>query len=214
MIRNLITQLVFILLSLLPSSQAEMLIAGVDLTRVLSLHPEAQKTLKELVEERDSIRKQLAQEFEKYQKLVNEGKALEEQFMSPAISENRRRELQAQGAKIIQKAREEGVRLQKFREEKVQQFAQKYQQESRRVIEAIREKINDISRQQGASLVLNTSGRSRSNTTVVQFLEPSLDITGIVLESFGIAADAVAPDSAINLDPETPEEKVPDNLKP
>lgn len=181
-------------------AHSEMLIAGIDLSRVVGLHPEAQRTLNELISERNQIRKELAQEFEKYQKLVEEARSLEQQFLSPAISESRRRELQAQGAKIIQKVREEGIRLQKFRDERIQKFGQKFQEESRRILELIRGRIQEISHQKGATLVLNTSGRSRANATVVQYLSPTLDITADVLKSFGIDPQAEVPETALRLE--------------
>jgi len=180
----------------------KLLIAGVDLARVIGLHPEAQKKLVELIRERDSIRSALNEEFEKYQKIVEEGRRIEQQFQSPAISESRRIELRAQGAKTLQEAKQKGLQLQEFRQKKIQEFTIKYQAESQKILSMIRERIDKISREKGASLVINTTGNSRANTPILQYLRPEIDLTSEVLISFGIDPQAQVPDTAVLLQTE------------
>jgi len=180
----------------------KLLIAGVDLARVIGLHPEAQKKLVELIRERDSIRSALNEEFEKYQKIVEEGRRIEQQFQSPAISESRRNELRAQGAKTLQEAKQKGLQLQEFRQKKIQEFTIKYQAESQKILSMIRERIDKISREKGVSLVINTTGNSRANTPILQYLRPEIDLTSEVLISFGIDPQAQVPDTAVLLQTE------------
>jgi Skp family chaperone for outer membrane proteins len=183
-------------------TQKNLFIAGVDLARVIGLHPDAQKNLVALIKERDEIRASLNAEFEKYQKIVEEGRRIEEQLQSPALSETRRRELRAQGAKIIQEAKEKGQQLQEFRQKKIQEFTLKYQAESQKILSMIRERIDKISKEKGATLVINTTGNSRANTPILQYLKPEFDLTADVLKSFGIDPNAQVPDTAVLLQAE------------
>jgi len=174
-------------------------LAGVDLTRIIVLHPEIQRKLTELAKERDLVRTSLSTEFEKYQKIVEEGRRIEEQLLSPAISESRRRELRAKGATIIQQAKEKGQQLQEFRQKKIQEFNEKYQAESKRILAMIQDKITQLSKEKGVTIVINTAGLSRSNTPIMQYLDPHLDLTDDLLRSFGVDPATQTPSTAISL---------------
>ena len=104
-----------------------------------------------------------------------------EQGRSSMLTEDAKKKAMADAEKIYQQLQEKGAQAEQFKENKERELAQRRANDNAMFYSEIREAVLEISKARGATVVIDTSGRSNIGISTVIFADPGFDITDDVI---------------------------------
>lgn len=165
-----------------PVQAAESEIVFINLERAFSEFYKtkmADEQLKKQAEEFNAERKKLTEEYEKLQ---GEFSALREEAQNPALNEEARALKRTAAEDKVAEIRDMETRIRRFDEARQKQLDDQTRRMRKRIVEEIRQVIQDHARKQNYRAVVDASGQSFNAVEVVLYLDNRNDITDTVVE--------------------------------
>ncbi len=157
-------------------------LAFVDMDRVFSEYYRTKLADAQLKEQADKF-------TEERDRLVQKLKDLREEFnrartaaQDTSLSAEARKAKQDEAEKLLVQIREEESNLREFEQTRQKQLTDQGRRMRNRIVDQIREAVEEYARTQGFSAVLDYSGDSMNGVPVVLYVDRSVDITDEVIE--------------------------------
>lgn len=104
-----------------------------------------------------------------------------EQGRSPALTEDAKKRAMADAEKIYQQLQEKGQQAEQFKENKERELAQQRSNDNARFYAEVREAVLEIAKARGATIIIDSSGRSPNGVSTLIWVDPGFDITADVI---------------------------------
>ena len=157
-------------------------LAFVDMDRVFSEYYRTKLADAQLKEQADKF-------TEERDRLVQKLKDLREEFnrartaaQDTSLSAEARKAKQDEAEKLLVQIREDESNLREFEQTRQKQLTDQGRRMRNRIVDQIREAVEEYARTQGFSAVLDYSGDSMNGVPVVLYVDRSVDITDEVIE--------------------------------
>ncbi len=159
------------------SAQAETVILTISVNSAAEQFYKVQDFLKELQTSQEQAQ-------ERVQSITDEGRSLEQEYQelaeqanSDILTEEARNEAKQDAQIKIQEIQQKQNELRQFAENVQRQMAARQSTQMSLFTKEIMEVVNDVAKEKGAALVLDTSGASANGMPVVIPYDDSIDIT-------------------------------------
>ncbi|HEY1793370.1 MAG TPA: OmpH family outer membrane protein [Opitutaceae bacterium] len=190
---SLATVLAFSATSLTSHAQTQQKIMVVDLTKIFENHWKTKEQQAKLQTDAQKAQEQLAQITKDGNSLVAEFKELDEQSKNPTATTEAQGKAKADAQKKYEEIQQKHNEEQQFVQTTRQTLAQRYQTFKTLMLEDISKTATDISKQHGATVLLDKSGVTGLGVSAVVYADPSLDITDEVMAEVNKDAPAATP---------------------
>ena len=163
------------------TAQAETVILTISVNRAAEQFYKVQDFLKELQNSQEQAQERVQSITDEGRSLEQEYKELAEQANSDILTEQARDEAKKDAQIKIQEIQQKQNELRQFAENVQRQMAQRQSTQMSLFTKEIMEVVNEVSKEKGAALVLDTSGASANGMPVVIPYDDSIDITAEVV---------------------------------
>ncbi len=156
-------------------------LATVDVVKVMASYWKKQNSENQIQETAKAAQDYLQKEgaaLDEIKKTLDEAV---EQGRSTALTEDARKRAMADAERIYQQLQEKGQQAEQFKENKERELAQRRSNDNAMYFAEIRDAVMTISKTRGATVVIDTSGRSNIGISTVIFADPGFDITEDVI---------------------------------
>jgi len=157
-------------------------LAFVDMDRVFSEYYRTKLADAQLKEQADKFTEQRDELVQKLQDLRKEFNQARTAAQDGSLSAEARRAKQDEAEKLLVQIREEESNLREFEQTRQKQLTDQGRRMRNRIVEQIREAVEDYARTEGFAAVLDYSGDSMNGVPVVLYVHRSVDITDEVIE--------------------------------
>ena len=164
------------------SAHAEDVIITVKVDEALNKYYKVQEFLAEMEESEGQAREKATAMETEINAQVAEFEELREQAKSDILTEEARKEAMQDGQAKAQQIQAKDQELRKFLAETQRQFSARRQQQLNVFYQDIAEVVTDISKNRGATLVIDISARAGDGRAPVLYTDGSYDITPEVIE--------------------------------
>lgn len=189
------------LLASVPASAAPEVGAAkfIDLDKVFNEYYKtklADAQLKEQAEQFNDERAKLVESYEAMQKDFNDAR---DKSSSPALEEEARNKLRSQAEEKLVEIREQETKIRNFDNTRRKQLEEQGRRMRKRIVDEIREKVQEHAKNQGYLSVTDVSGQSLNGVAIVLYVDSKADITADMVgllnkdKASGAASPAPAP---------------------
>ena len=172
------------------TAQAETVILTISVNRAAEQFYKVQDFLKELQNSQEQAQERVQSITDEGRSLEQEYKELAEQANSDILTEQARDEAKKDAQIKIQEIQQKQNELRQFAENVQRQMAQRQSTQMSLFTKEIMEVVNEVSKEKGAALVLDTSGASANGMPVVIPYDDSIDITAEVVSRINASKPA------------------------
>ena len=156
-------------------------LATVDVVKVMASYWKKQNSENQIQETAKAAQDYLQKEGAALDEIKKTLDDAVEQGRSSALTEDARKRAMADAERIYQQLQEKGQQAEQFKENKERELAQRRSNDNAMYFAEIRDAVMEISKARGATVVIDTSGRSNIGISTVIFADPGFDITEDVI---------------------------------
>lgn len=156
-------------------------IGVVDLNKITQEYNKSKAGYAEMKAEEARVKRELEAEWANYEKLIEEANRIGKQFSDPAANPEIRKQKLAEANQLIEKAKAESKRMQEAKAQKEGAFMKRYAQLVESVLKEVGEATAAVANERGVALVFDASGKTTHASALIQFHDPSVDLTSDVL---------------------------------
>jgi len=156
-------------------------LATVDVVKVMASYWKKQNSENQIQETAKAAQDYLQKEGAALDEIKKTLDDAVEQGRSTALTEDARKRAMADAERIYQQLQEKGQQAEQFKENKERELAQRRANDNAMYFAEIREAVMEISKTRGATVVIDTSGRSNIGISTVIFADPGFDVTADVI---------------------------------
>lgn len=175
---------------------AELKIATVDLDKVFTAHPKTQAAEGELKKAEEGIQEEM-------DKMVAEGRALEEQVAklrdaakNPLLTEDARMKKRNEAEEKLTELQEFQLRVRRTQETKLKQMREQVMKSRQGIVDELLATVADFAKAEGYDLVLDRSGMTMNAVPLITYSKSELDVTDQLIEKLKAGAGTPAPAAA------------------
>jgi outer membrane protein len=176
-------------LAVATAGAAELKIATVDLDKVFTAHPKTQAADAELKKDEAAIEEEM-------ERMVAEGRALEEQVAklreaakSAMLTDEARMKKRAEAEEKLTELQEFQVRARRTQEMKLKQLRDLVMKSRQGIVDELMVEVAAFAKDEGYDLVLDRSGLTMNMVPLVVFADPELDATDRLIARLQAAAE-------------------------
>jgi outer membrane protein len=156
-------------------------LATVDVVKVMASYWKKQNSENQLQEAAKSAQDYLQKEGAALEEIKKNFDAAAEQAQSSALTEDAKKRARTDAEKIYVQYQEKGQQAEQFKENKERELAQRRANDNAMFFSEIREAVLEIAKNRGATLVVDTSGRSNIGISAILYADEGFDITEDVI---------------------------------
>jgi outer membrane protein len=134
----------------------------------------ADAQLKEQAEQFNDERAKLVESYEAMQKDFNDAR---DKSSSPALEEEARNKLRTQAEEKLVEIREQETKIRNFDNSRRKQLEEQGRRMRKRIVDEIKEKVQEHAKNQGYLSVTDVSGQSLNGVAIVLYVDSKADIT-------------------------------------
>ncbi len=161
---------------------AEPVIVTVNVARITEAYYKVQDFYAELQGSEEQVKGKVEEMQKQGEALVLDYQELAEQAQSDILTEEARKEAQDAAMEIGQQIQEKEGQMRQFLQQVQQTIQTREQNQMSIFIKEIKDIIDVVTEEKGATLVLDVSGASRSGLPIVISSDPSYDVSDLVIE--------------------------------
>jgi Skp family chaperone for outer membrane proteins len=156
---------------------------SVDLKRITTEWPRAKKLADESQAEGKRVQDELRKEFEGYERLVNEGKAMRAELGKPAKDEATKIDRQKKLRDLLTRVAAEEKRLSEAKAAKVGAYQKRYMESAQELLKIIQVKTGEVAKARGIDIVFDSGGSTSHATSVLVYGPKDQDLTEDILKA-------------------------------
>jgi outer membrane protein len=156
-------------------------LATVDVVKVMASYWKKQDSEMKIQETAKAAQEYLQKEgaaIDEIKKTLDEAV---EQGRSSMLTEEAKKKAMADAERIYQQLQEKGQQAEQFKENKEREIAQRRGNDNNMFFAEIRDAVLAITKAKGATVVIDTSGRSNIGISTIIFADPGFDVTDDVI---------------------------------
>ncbi len=156
-------------------------LATVDVVKVMASYWKKQNSENQLQDAAKAAQDYLQKEGAALEEIKKNFDAAAEQAQSSALTEDAKKRARTDAEKIYVQYQEKGQQAEQFKENKERELAQRRANDNAMFFSEIREAVLEIAKNRGATLVVDTSGRSNIGISAILYADQGFDITEDVI---------------------------------
>lgn len=186
---------------------AEFRIATVDLEKIFNSYYKTKLIDNEFQEQSNVYRNYIARQAEVLRKDELEYRKLIDSSADLALAAAERQKRQQEAARLEEQLRARRAELEQYAAERAKALQESAAKERQKVIAEIRDEVRRRAAIGGYQLVLDSSGRSFNDTSIVLYSVPAIDLTEQVINELNRGAAKPAPSAKSASAPAAPKAK-------
>ncbi|MBE2213640.1 MAG: OmpH family outer membrane protein [Opitutaceae bacterium] len=156
-------------------------LATVDVVKVMASYWKKQDSESKIQEAAHAAQEYLQKEGAALDEIKKTLDDAVEQGRSSMLTEDAKKKAMSDAERIYQQFQEKGQQAEQFKENKERELAQRRATDNARFFADIREAVMEIAKARGATVVIDTSGRSNIGISTIIHADPGFDITADVV---------------------------------
>jgi Skp family chaperone for outer membrane proteins len=156
-------------------------LATVDVVKVMASYWKKQDSEMKIQETAKAAQEYLQKEGAALDEIKKTLDDAVEQGRSSMLTEDAKKKAMADAEKIYQQFQEKGQQAEQFKENKERELAQRRANDNAMFFADVREAVMEISKARGATIVIDTSGRSNIGISTIIHADSGFDITADVI---------------------------------